>query len=521
MTTGSATEIALPASDAPVPSVSERESSALYRQILKSSALIGTSSLMNVVVGIARTKILAVLLGPASFGLMGAYLSLVDLGRTVAQLGVNASGVRQISHSAALGDDTGTAKTYAAVWRVALATAILGGLTFLVFAPGIARVTFGSSAQAGDVALLSLAIFFGVIAGGQTALLQGMRRIPDMAGLSFFGALTGSIATVCLVYAFREAALAMSLVAAGVASVVVGWLYTRRIVLPRARLTAADTLGQASDLLKLGLAFMGSGLLTLGAAYLVRIIVLRDAGLEAAGFYQAAWTLGGLYVTFILQAMGADFYPLLVSRITHRDEANRLVNQQTKVSLLLAGPGVIATLALAPIVVQVLYSGKFAASVETLRWICLGMSLRVITWPIGYIVVARGRQTLFFATELAWSVFNVGATLVCVNFFGVAGAGIAFFASYVFHGLMLYPIVRHVNAFRWSGENLKIGGALIVFAGATFLLTRSLPLWPGTALGAALCVGWTIYSVRELAVAADTLRLPPAIARLFKIRRSA
>ena len=521
MTTGSATEIALPATEAACPSATEQESSALYRQILKSSALIGTSSLMNVVVGIARTKILAVLLGPASFGVMGAYTSLVDLGRTLAQLGVNASGVRQISQSAALGDDTRTARTYAAVRRVAFATAILGALMFLLFAPGIAQLTFGSSAQRGDVALLGLAIFFGVVAGGQGALLQGMRRISDLAGLGFFGALAGSVATVCLVYAFKEAALAMSLVAAGAASAFVGWIYTRRVVLPPARLTAAETVSEASALLKLGLAFMGSGLLTLGAAYLVRIVVLRDAGLEAAGFYQAAWTLGGLYVTFILQAMGADFYPLLVSRITQREEANRLVNQQTKVSLLLAGPGVIATLALAPIVVQVLYSAKFGGAVETLRWICLGMALRVITWPIGYIVVAHGRQTLFFGTELAWSVFNVGATLACVKAFGVAGAGIAFFASYVFHGLMIYPIVRHVSGFRWSADNLKLGGALVVFAGATFALTRALPIIAGTALGAVLCAGWTLYSVRELAAAADSMRVPAAVARLLKIRRSA
>ena len=49
----------------------------------------------------------------------------------------------------------------------------------------------------------------------------------------------------------------------------------------------------------------------MGAAYTIRLIVLRNAGLEAAGLYQAAWVLGGLYVAFILQAMGADFYPRL------------------------------------------------------------------------------------------------------------------------------------------------------------------------------------------------------------------
>ena len=59
-----------------------------------------------------------------------------------------------------------------------------------------------------------------------------------------------------------------------------------------------------APLLKLGFAFMASGLMMSGATYAVRVLVLREVGFEAAGLYQSAWTLGGLYVGFILDAMG-------------------------------------------------------------------------------------------------------------------------------------------------------------------------------------------------------------------------
>src|SRR5690606_17004599 len=144
----------------------------------------------------------------------------------------------------------------------------------------------------------------------------------------------------------------------------------------------------------------------LGAAYTVRMFVLRYVGLDAAGFYHAAWTLGGLYIGFILQAMGADFYPRLVAVIKSDEEGNRLVSEQAQISLLLAGPGVIATLTLAPLVLELFYSAKFAAAVDVLRWICLGIALRIITWPMGFIVVAKSRQGLFFVTELVWALVN-------------------------------------------------------------------------------------------------------------------
>src|SRR5690606_16187856 len=107
--------------------------------------------------------------------------------------------------------------------------------------------------------------------------------------------------------------------------------------------------------------------------YLVRVAVLRELGVEAAGLYQAAWAVGGLYLNFILQAMGTDFYPRLTAAIDDEAESNRLINEQIQVGMLLAGPGVLATLALIPLLITLLYSAQFQAAVEPLRWICFGM----------------------------------------------------------------------------------------------------------------------------------------------------
>ena len=93
--------------------------------------------------------------------------------------------------------------------------------------------------------------------------------------------------------------------------------------------------------------------------------------------------------------MGADFYPRLTAAIGDRHEANRLVNEQAQVSMLLAGPGVLATLVFAPLIVPVFYSAAFRDGIDLLRWLCIGVALRVITWPMGFIVVAHARQKVF------------------------------------------------------------------------------------------------------------------------------
>jgi len=390
-----------------------------YREILKSSALIGGASVITLMVGIIRTKAMALLLGPAGFGLMGVYSSIADLARSVAEMGVNSSGVRQVADAAASGDIRRIARTVAVLRRVAVVLGALGAAALALFAKPVAEFTFGNDEHAGAIVLLSLAVLFRVVAEAQGALVQGMRRIADLARMNVIGAVFGVLVGVPVVYVWGEAGVAPSLVAVAAMSIATSWWYSRKIDVGKRAVTLSDVGPEVRSLLRLGFAFMASAILMMGAAYAIRIIVLRHVGLDGAGLYQAAWTVGGLYVAFVLQAMGADFYPRLVGAVRNHSECNRLVNEQALVSLLLAGPGVLATLTFAPIVVQLLYSAEFTAGVELLRWICLGMALRVITWPMGYIIVARGETWLFLFTEVTWTLVNVGLSWMWVRSFGL------------------------------------------------------------------------------------------------------
>ena len=453
-----------------------------YGQILKSTSLIGGSSVLAIGIGVIRTKAIAVMLGPAGFGLMGLYGLIVDLALSIASLGIGSSGVRQIAESVALGNDARIARTVIALRRTAVVLGLLGAVLVAVFSGALSTLTFGDDKHAGAVALLGLAVFFRSISAGQGALIQGTRRIRDLAMIGVMGAFLGAIISIILVYFLGERGVAPALVGAAAMGLVISWWYSRKVRIQYPALTHAEVGQEAASLLKLGFAFMISGVLMMAAAYAVRAIVLRLDGLEAAGFYSAAWTLGGLYVGIILQAMGADFYPRLVGVAEDHPQCNCLVNEQTQVSLLLAAPGVIATITFAPLVIALFYSAKFAEAVEILRWICLGIALRVITWPMGFIIVAKNRQAVFMGAEAAWTVVNVGLTWICVKAFGLNGAGMAFFGSYAFHGLLIYPIVSWLSGFRWSVANWKTGllflsSITMVFGGFYYYPPLGLRCW--------------------------------------------
>jgi O-antigen/teichoic acid export membrane protein len=488
-----------------------------YGQILKSSGLIGSSQLINIGFRIVRTKAMALLLGPSGVGLLSLYSSISDMATLLAGMGLNSSGVRQIAEAVATGDTRRVARTVTTLRRVALLVGTIGGLSLVALCMPVSRATFGNDQHATQVILLSLAVFLTAVAGAQTALVQGMRRIADLARLSVSGALFGTILSVTIVYLFRQRGLVPSLVCVAAMGIATSWWYARKVKVERITMTWSEVTHEASELLKLGLAMMGGAAANLLAAYAVRIIIRQDVGIAAVGYYQAAWVLGGIYVDFILQAMGVDFYPRLTAVADDNPECNRLVNEQTEVGLLLAGPGLLATLTFAPWVISLLYTAQFQPAVEIFRWICLGMMLRVVTWPMGFIQLAKGRRHIFLGLQFVASVLQVGLVWFGLKIFGLIGAGIAFFVFFLSHFAIVRWVAGRVSGFCWSTANRRLGATFALLSAAVFgswyVLPRALSMNFGAVV--TFCAG--IYSLKTLCSFVPMQRFPPAMQKLARI----
>jgi antigen flippase len=490
-----------------------------YGQILKSSAVIGGSSILNIAIGVVRTKAMAILLGPSGVGLMGLYGSILELTISIAGMGINSSGVRQIAEAVGSNETERVARSAVVLRRISLFLGILGAVLLLVFSGPVSTLTFGNDQHAGAVSLLSIAVFFSLVSAGQGALLQGMRRITDMAKMGILGTLFGALISITVVYFLREEGLVLSLVLIAAMSLITSWWYSRKIHLPMPSISASQVGQEAAAMLKLGFAFMASGLLMSGAAYAVRLIIVRKVGFDAAGLYQAAWTLGGLYIGFILQAMGTDFYPRLTAIAKDNSACNRVVNEQAYVSLLLAGPGVIGTLTFAPLIISIFYTAKFEGAVEILRWLCLGMTLRVISWPMGFIIVAKGVQNLLIFSEVAWTAVYLSFAWVSINTFGLKGAGIAFFGSYVFHVLMVYVIVRKLTGFRCSTENIRTTALFLTLIGVVFTSYYALPPLMAVGVGTLATLLLGVYSIQVLLNLISSDQIPRPVLKLLRCFR--
>lgn len=482
-----------------MPSGIEQQTNQSYRQILKASSLIGGASLIKMVIGMVRTKFVAVLLGPAGIGLMGVYTAIIDMVGTVSSMGISTSGVRQIaeSHGKAVQDQV--ARVVRSLRRTVWITGLLGmGLTILA-STFLSRISFESTDHAIAIALLGITILLANISAGQSCILQGTRRIADLARVTIIGALAATLISVPCYYFWGKDGIVPGLILTAVANLGTSWWYARKVPINPAIVSWHQTRIEASKMLRLGFPLMLAGLLTVLTGYLIRIVLIRQVGLDGVGIWQAAFNLSALLVNFVLGAMAADYYPRLTAVAHDNTLISRNVNEQTEVALFLAVPGLAATIIFAPIAIAIFYSGRFDAAVDVLRWSVYGIFGRIVSWPLGFIILAKGMGKTFFCSEAFANVFYLAGIWFCVKIWDLPGTGIAFLFLYVVYTAVVYTIGYSISRTRWNRANV---GHITTFAAILAVIGLISALvhnpWYQYPVNTLLLAGLSVYCLRRL-----------------------
>jgi len=482
-----------------------------YRTILRSSSIMGAASVSNVVISLVRMKIVAMLLGPAGIGLAGLLQNLMQAAAGVAAMGLGTVGVRQIAEGHGNGRDDDVVVTRRALLWGTILLAALGATAVLIFREPIARLVLADAGQAGNVGWLALGVALTVASGSQAALLNGMRRIGDLARLQIASALVSSALGVAALLLWGAAGLIWLVLSAPLASFVLGHYFVARSAAVQAAPTPwQQIVAQWRIMIPLGAAFMISGLVTTGGFLVVRSLVQRELGAEDLGYFQAAWAIGMMYLGFVLGAMGTDYYPRLSACISDSAAACRLVNEQTEVALLLTAPAVITLLALSPWVVRLLYTNEFAPAVDILRWQLLGDLLKVMSWPLGFVILATGAgRTFIFSESISLAVYVAGVALG-LTAVGIVAAGMAFLGMYLVYLPVVYWLARWQIGFRWSTGVIRQG--MVLSAVACFV--SGLSRWSEPAAAVIGLAAAALLSLYALGRFGQTAELTGSVGRL-------
>jgi O-antigen/teichoic acid export membrane protein len=187
--------------------------------------------------------------------------------------------------------------------------------------------------------------------------------------------------------------------------------------------------------------------------YLVRI---RHENLVAT--YGAAKTLAGplLLLSFAVTTIVQPETAML-------DEtgARALRRRMLAVAAPVAGVGLLIVIALAGVVIHVVYGARYAAAVATLRWLASGVAVLGVYTLLQSWCYGRGRYGAPLVSLTAGACAAVTTNLLLVPTLGTSGAGIGVLvgSSVACILLLLLTSDNHVRA-RWSSSGAEVSPAI-------------------------------------------------------------
>jgi len=485
-------------SASPADSTTSPSGGSSYGQVLKASSILGGTQVLVYLISLLKNKAAAVFLGPSGVGLVGLYTSATSMIAVLAGLGLNASGVREVASAASTNDPTRVAHVIHILRRLCWLSGAVGWLLTIALAWPLSQWTFGSTGKAFDIVLLGSTVMVGAVAGGQVALLQGMRRIGDLAKVNLLCVVAGTIISIALYAWAGVQGIVPALILAAFASALINWCFARMVRVEKCSLKWSETFKHAGPLLRLGLALTWNGLLATAVAFFARSLVVREAGLDASGLYQAAWTISGMFSGFVISAMTADFYPRLAAVSGDNSALKRLVNEQTEVGLLLALPGILGTLIFAPVLLQLLYTSKFVPAADLIPWFLAGVFVQVISWPIGFVLLAKSHSLTFAWVETVIQSSQVAMLFLLITAFGVVGAAAAFALTQCIHIGLYFSVVRRKTGFGWMGPVVRLVAICAFFMFAALLLHFLASGWARLGAGAVVVAAAGLFSLSRL-----------------------
>ena len=361
------------------------------------------------------------MLGAEGVGLLGLLATGLTLAVTLFSFGLASSGVRYVAR-AKESSETELLHTRSALFYGSQLLGLVGGLLFVLFRVPLASLILADSSKAAWVVWLGVALWASVAAGGQLAVINGLRRIGDLAKANLWGAALGTVATLVAISLSGDIGLVAAIVAPPLTTWLAAWWLSRDIA--TAPLRAYGTLWRPlRSMLSLGVVFAASSVLTGAAQFVSRLVVERALDLTAVGHFQAAWSVSNIYLSFVLTALAAEYYPRISALADDKGALNEAVDAQLKLALLLAGPVILGMILFAPWAVTLLYSSTFSDTVAVLRWQLVGDVLKVAAWAVGFLLLAREARWPFFVSELVWNALYVGTLFFLRAYLRVGGGG--------------------------------------------------------------------------------------------------
>lgn len=469
-----------------------------YREIVKSTSIIGGVQVFNILITVIKSKFVAVLLGPTGMGIMGLLTSTIGIISGLTNFGLGVSAVKNVAAANGTGDHEKVSTIVTILRKWVWVTGLLGMIITVFTAPILSQLTFGNRDYTYQFIWLSISLLFKQLSSGQMVVLQGLRKLQYLAKANLIGSIFGLFISIALFWGFGIRAITLVIILSALTTLVCSWYFSRSIYIQNVQVSRRETFIEGKDMLRMGFLISLTGLLTSLTNYLIRIYINDTGGVSDVGLYAAGDAIMSSYLSLVFMAMGTDYYPRLAAVAKENKASSLVINQQAEVTILILAPLLAIFLIFVQWIILVLYSSEFTKINGMIQWMALGLFFKASSWSIAFVFLAKGESKLFFLNESFFSIFSLGISVMGYKYFGITGLGFSYFLSCGIYLIQVFLVTKIKYQFNFTNKFYRIFITQLVIGLFCFLSAKYLQQLLIYIVGVPLIFFSIFYSYKEL-----------------------
>lgn len=272
------------------------------------------------------------------------------------------------------------------------------------------------------------------------SILNGLKKIKNLTIINITASLVSMTSIVILSQYLGLTGVLINSSVAGVIIMCVNILMFKRLGIEwKVRRNQFD-----KSLLKrlLGFSLMAivSGTVIPAMQFIVRSKIITTLSLEEAGYWQAVTRISDYYLGFVSSVLVVYYMPRL-SELKMATEIRKEIRYGYKMILPVVGALSITIWLLRDVIIQILFTPDFIAMRDLFAFQLIGDFLKIGSWLLAFIMVAKAMTKTFIITEILFATGFVLLSFIFINHFGVVGATYAFALNYLIYWLVMEGVV--------------------------------------------------------------------------------
>lgn len=403
---------------------------ASYSHVLKYTGLFGGVQGLIILIGLVRNKAMALLLGASGMGFSALMTSMQTFASQCTNLGISFGAVPRLSGYYEQ-DNQYRLEYYVMVIRLWSVMAAVLGLMFCLVASSFVNYwsfTWGNHTL--HYAMLGFSVAMMAFTGGETAILKATRHLGSLARIQIYTAIFSVVFSLPLYFIWGQSGIVPSILLIALATMVATMMYSYRFY-PFRLSFRRSLFSEGAGMIRLGLAFVVAAAVGSASEMIIRSFLNVEGELVDVGLYNVGYMITITYAGMVFSSMESDYFPRLSAVSGDIPATNETANKQMEVSLLLLSPLLVGMLMFLPLLVPLLFSSEFQPIVGMAQVSVLAMFFKVLTMPVAYITLARGRSMAFLFLETSYYIVLVVAIVLGYRSWGIYGAGVAIVIAHI------------------------------------------------------------------------------------------